>query len=62
ASLWKVDDEATSLLMARFYQELANSEIPKAEAIRRAQLSILQTEEFSHPYYWSAFILIGNWL
>lgn len=61
-SLWLVSDEATSLLMTRFYQELAKAEVPKAEALRRAQESVLQDERFSHPYFWSAFILVGNWL
>jgi len=61
-SLWLVSDEATSLLMTRFYQELAKTEITKAEALRRAQESVLQDERFSHPYFWSAFILVGNWL
>ncbi|MFW6359489.1 MAG: CHAT domain-containing protein, partial [Chroococcales cyanobacterium] len=63
ATLWQVDDEATANLMSRFYQELANSEITKSEALRRAQLSILQQPGLkSHPYYWSPFILVGNWL
>ena len=66
ASLWSVNDEATSLLMTRFYQELARSEnqLSKAEAIRRAQLAVLKDENnnFFHPYYWSAFVLLGNWL
>ncbi|MFP4300186.1 MAG: CHAT domain-containing protein [Spirulinaceae cyanobacterium] len=65
ASLWYVSDEATASLMSQFYQELAQSEkegINRAEAVRRAQLSLLNQEEFSHPYYWSAFILVGNWL
>jgi CHAT domain-containing protein len=63
ASLWYVSDEATASLMSRFYQELAQSNgINKAEAVRRAQLSLLQQDKFSHPYYWSAFILVGNWL
>ncbi|MTJ51014.1 CHAT domain-containing protein [Dolichospermum sp. UHCC 0259] len=62
ASLWSVDDQATSLLMTKFYQELANSKITKSEALRRAQLAILNQEEFKHPYFWSAFVLIGNWL
>ncbi|MFM6132600.1 MAG: CHAT domain-containing protein, partial [Sphaerospermopsis kisseleviana] len=34
----------------------------KAEALRSAQLAILKNENFTHPYYWSAFVLIGNWL
>ena len=62
ASLWSVDDQATSLLMTKFYQELANSKITKSEALRRAQLAVLKQDEFKHPYFWSAFVLIGNWL
>jgi len=62
ASLWYVSDKATQLLMTRFYEELANSNISKAEALQRSQQTVLATEEFSHPYFWSAFILVGNWL
>ena len=62
ASLWYVSDEATALLMTQFYQELTNTGLTKAEAFRRAQQMILQDERFSHPYYWSAFVLVGNWL
>jgi len=66
-SLWYVSDEATGKLMIRFYQELADSffgsknPISKAEALRRAQLSVLQDHTFFHPYFWSAFVLVGNW-
>ena len=62
ASLWLVNDEATALLMTRFYQELANSNVSKAEALRRAQVAILKSERFHDPYFWSAFVLVGNWL
>lgn len=62
ASLWFVSDEATSLLMAQFYQELATTKETKAEALRRAQAMILQNDKFSHPYFWSAFVMVGNWL
>jgi CHAT domain-containing protein len=64
ASLWSVDDAATSELMTRFYQELAKLNTTKVEALRNAQLSLLQDEthlEWHHPYYWSAFVLVGNW-
>jgi CHAT domain-containing protein len=64
ASLWSVDDEATSVLMSRFYQELAKPNTTKAQALRHAQLSLLQDEtqgKWHHPYYWSAFVLVGNW-
>ena len=63
ASLWYVNDAATSLLMTEFYKELAeNSQLTKAEALRRAQQHILENQNFSHPYFWSAFVLVGNWL
>ena len=61
ASLWAVSDEATVELMTYFYQQLAQSKATKAEALRQAQLAILNNKKFSHPFYWSAFILIGNW-
>ncbi|MCP2729591.1 CHAT domain-containing protein [Limnofasciculus baicalensis] len=62
ASLWFVSDRATSLLMSKFYQELTGTQDTKAESLRQAQLSILQQKKFAHPYYWAAFILVGNWL
>ena len=62
ASLWFVSDQTTSLLMSKFYQELSSTQDTKAESLRQAQLSILQEKKFAHPYYWAAFILVGNWL
>ena len=62
ASLWAVSDEATVALMTNFYRELTEKNVTKAEALRRAQQTILNSEQFSHPFYWSAFILVGNWL
>jgi len=62
ASLWLGSDEATAQLMMKFYQELANTEVAKAEALRRAQIAILQEPQYSHPYFWAPFVLVGNWL
>ncbi|NEQ81379.1 MAG: CHAT domain-containing protein, partial [Moorea sp. SIO2I5] len=62
ASLWTADDLATTELMTRFYKKLATGQVTKAEALRQAQQELLQSEAFNHPYYWSAFILLGNWL
>ncbi|MCU0533290.1 MAG: CHAT domain-containing protein [Hydrococcus sp. Prado102] len=60
ASLWLVSDESTALLMSNFYQEL-NTGVSKAEALRRAQQALLQGK-YKHPYFWAAFVLLGNWL
>jgi CHAT domain-containing protein/tetratricopeptide (TPR) repeat protein len=57
ASLWKVDDKSTGLLMERFYTHL-QAGMGKAEALRQAQLDV--REEYPNPYYWSAFVLSGD--
>jgi CHAT domain-containing protein len=62
ASLWTVSDDATALLMTRFYEELGQENTTKAQALRRAQQALIKDEQFAHPFYWSAFILVGNWL
>ncbi|WP_346290132.1 CHAT domain-containing protein [Sphaerothrix gracilis] len=64
ASLWQVSDQGTAELMSNFYQELSGSSQTKAEILRQAQLKLLQGEDgqYQHPYYWAAFVLVGNWL
>ncbi|MEM9447012.1 MAG: CHAT domain-containing tetratricopeptide repeat protein [Cyanobacteria bacterium P01_E01_bin.6] len=59
-SLWKVDDTATQELMVEYYDRLL-SETPRDAALRETQLAFLESEEYSHPYYWAAFIGSGDW-
>jgi CHAT domain-containing protein/Flp pilus assembly protein TadD len=92
-SLWKVDDDATALLMTRFYQNLLGQRpglpqpMPKAAALEEAKTWLRQltaaeaarrrprgeveqvdailpgptdSRPYEHPYYWAAFILIGD--
>ncbi|PHM07791.1 hypothetical protein CK516_24800 [Nostoc sp. 'Peltigera malacea cyanobiont' DB3992] len=61
ATLWLVDTDSTTQLMSKFYKELRKG-IPKAEALRQAQLSLLSNPDYNHPYYWAAFVLVGSWL
>ena len=77
ATLWPVDDESTRNLMVEFYRDYKKPGLSKAEALRKAQLAVLGEPDlagnppigkrtaavnaFANPYYWSPFILIGNW-
>lgn len=59
-SLWKVDDEATALLMTIFYEELSKGN-SVSEAMALAQRKLIQLPKYAnHPYYWSPFIIIGD--
>ncbi|MEM8604038.1 MAG: CHAT domain-containing protein, partial [Cyanobacteria bacterium P01_H01_bin.121] len=62
AGLWHLNDQATATFMAHFYEALAQPEVTKAEALRQAQLALLNDPQLSSPYYWSPFVLVGNWL
>ncbi len=63
ATLWVVDDKATADLMIQFYKELKDTKVSKAEALRRAQLKLIERGgNYKSPYYWAPFVLVGNWL
>jgi CHAT domain-containing protein len=62
ASLWAVSDRSTASLMIEFYRELDQPGITKAEALRRAQVNLMHQSDYASPFYWSPFILLGNWL
>ena len=56
-SLWMVEDKVTATLMTHFYAALQRGEEIHS-ALRSAQLTI--KIEHPHPYYWSAFVVIGD--
>ena len=61
ASLWSVADDSTAQLVSEFYRRLIENGETKADALRQAQLSLLRSEEYGHPYYWAPFVMVGNW-
>ena len=63
-SLWAVEDEAARRWMRELYgARLAGD--GTAEAVRRAQLAVLETRrrtgQSTHPFYWGAFVAAGDW-
>ncbi len=61
ATLWPVKDQAASSLMTHFYQQLRTPGATKAEALRQAQIEMIRKTNFKEPFFWSAFVLVGNW-
>jgi CHAT domain-containing protein len=61
ASLWQVDDLATAELMRLFYDGMLTRRLPPAAALRAAQRSLAAQPRWSSPFYWSGFVLQGDW-
>jgi CHAT domain-containing protein len=61
ATLWFVNDQASSALVVDFYQRIAAGE-SKVAALQAAQQHLLADPRYRHPSYWAPFLLIGNWL
>lgn len=59
-SQWSVSDASTSQLMQGFNRNLKAWQ-GKAEALQQAALSLMKDGQHTHPYYWAAFILVGDW-
>lgn len=62
ATLWFVDDKSTSSVMKKFYENKLRSGLPVHEALRQAQLEVLNSDEnidWVHPFYWAPYFLTG---
>ncbi|MBI9067431.1 MAG: CHAT domain-containing protein [Salinivirgaceae bacterium] len=62
-SLWKVSDESTGQLMVDFYTKMLKDKKNKksySQLLRKAKLEMIDGGTYSHPYYWSPFVLIGE--
>ncbi|HEY5814882.1 MAG TPA: CHAT domain-containing protein [Solirubrobacterales bacterium] len=57
-SLWKVPDRSTPKLMTHLYQELLAGH-NRCEALRGAQLQMLEDPVFAHPFHWASFVMTG---
>jgi CHAT domain-containing protein/tetratricopeptide (TPR) repeat protein len=59
-SLWSVDDVATERLMTMLYTNMETKKMSPSEALRQAQLELRQDPQFSDPYYWAAWVIVGR--
>jgi len=64
ATLWCVEDNASSILISEFYRQLVGAkDSSKAMALRNAQMQLLAIPRYDrHPFYWAPYLIIGNWL
>jgi len=62
ATLWSVNDQASSELVIEFYRQLQAPAVSRALALQRAQLHLLDDPRYDHPSYWAPFLLLNNWL
>lgn len=60
ATLWGIADTTTAELMAEFYRALRAGS-SKDEALRAAQMAQIRSHDGSHPFFWAAFHLSGDW-
>jgi len=61
-SLWRISDDAAFELVIAFYRGLKEPGVSRAVALQRAQLSLMESGAFGHPFYWSPYLLISDWL
>jgi CHAT domain-containing protein/Tfp pilus assembly protein PilF len=65
-SQWKVESTSTTELMLVFHRarkaadDHGNSGFGTARALQRAELQLLHDPQFSHPFYWAGFIVMGD--
>lgn len=60
-TLWPISDEAAPFIMGDFYKALLQPGVSKAQALRQAQISLIKNKKLANPFFWSPFILVGNW-
>ncbi|MBF0357061.1 MAG: CHAT domain-containing protein [Magnetococcales bacterium] len=59
ASLWEVSDAGTQALMTGLYSRINEGKSPH-QALREARFEMMDSGQWSYPYVWSAFMLVGK--
>lgn len=56
APIWGVHEVSTSKLLKSFYQHYREG-LPIKDALQKAQLKLINSAQYSHPFYWSGLVL-----
>ena len=59
ASLWPVNEQATSDLMIEFHRQRRLANKSAGSALQAAEIKLSESATFKHPFYWAPFILVG---
>ncbi len=63
ATLWSVNDQVSQRLVLSFYRHLKdNPSLTKAKALQEAQKELIHEARHDDPYFWSPYLIVGNWL
>ena len=61
ATLWPVDDWATSALMDRFYAAgVTSAATSPSRALAEAQRALIAAPATAHPFYWAGLVAVGG--
>jgi len=64
-SQWKVDSASTAELMIEFHKNMVSKSQgqqtiwKKAEALRKAMLTVMKIPKYKDPFYWGSFVVVG---
>ena len=59
-SQWGVDSAGTTELMLAFHRNLKLNQMSRAQSLQKAMLAVRQMPQYSHPFYWASFVIVGN--
>jgi CHAT domain-containing protein len=61
ATLWKVDEEATMVLVRSLLLNAERKGLPYGAALREAQLAVRAEGRWRAPYFWAGLTVQGDW-
>jgi CHAT domain-containing protein len=64
-SQWKVESQSTTALMTAFHRVrktdvMHHTSFATGRALRDAELELIHSTQYSHPFYWAPFVVIGD--